>query len=341
MAKFVLRRLMFLPAVLFGVTLLLFGLFHTLSPEMRASLYIKDPRQLDDIDRVIQKYGLKDSFHKQYGRWIKNVTRGDLGYSETAKMPVTQAIRQFFPATIELAVSAFIPIMIIGIWLGTVSAVRRDQWIDHLSRFFSITGYSLPSFVLGLILLMLFYGLFPLFPPERYSMASDPIIHSPGFRELTGMLLIDSLLNLKFSVFFDAMRHLVLPATTLTYISMALIVRITRSSMLEELSKDYVRTARSKGLAESVIIRKHARRNAWIPVITISSILFVGLLRGVIITETVFAFPGVGRWVAQAALQLDIPGVMGVALLTSTLFVLGNLAADVLYAVADPRIRFK
>jgi len=142
-------------------------------------------------------------------------------------------------------------------------------------------------------------------------------------------------------VFFDAVRHLVLPATTLIYISMALLVRITRSSMLEELSKDYVRTARSKGLAENVVIQKHARRNAWIPVITISSILLVGLLRGVIITETVFAFPGIGRWVAQAALQLDIPGVMGVALLTSSLFVLGNLAADVLYAVADPRIRFK
>ena len=122
---------------------------------------------------------------------------------------------------------------------------------------------------------------------------------------------------------------------------MALVVRITRSSMLEELSKDYVRTARSKGLEESVVIRKHALRNAWIPVITVSSILFVGLLRGVIITETVFAFPGIGRWVAQAALQLDIPGVMGVALLTSSLFVLGNLMADILYAVVDPRIRYK
>lgn len=308
---------------------------------MRASLYIKDPRQLDDIERVITKYGLKDSFYKQYGRWIGNVVKGDLGYSETAKMPVTQAIVQFFPATFELAVSAFIPILILGVWLGTLSAVKRDTWIDHFSRFFSITGYSLPSFVLGLLLLMIFYGVFPLFPPERYSMASDPIIHAPGFREFTGMLLLDSLMNARFSVFFDALRHLVLPAATLTFISMALIVRITRSSMLEELSRDYVRTARAKGLPESVVIAKHARRNAWIPVITISSILFVGLLRGVIITETVFAFPGIGRWVAQAALQLDIPGVMGVALLTSSLFVLGNLTADVLYAVADPRIRFK
>lgn len=341
MTKFVLRRLAFLPLVLFGVTLLLFSLFQNLSPEMRASLYIKDPRQLDDIDRVIQKYGLKDPFRVQYGRWLKNVARGDLGYSETAKMPVTTAIVQFFPASIELALSAFIPIMIFGVWLGTISAVKKDKWVDHLSRFFSITGYSLPSFVLGLLLLMIFYGWIPLFPPERLSISYDEIVHNPDFHHLTGILTLDSLLNLEFGVFLDALRHLFLPALTLTFISMALVVRITRSSMLEELSKDYVRTARSKGLEESVVIRKHALRNAWIPVITVSSILFVGLLRGVIITETVFAFPGIGRWVAQAALQLDIPGVMGVALLTSSLFVLGNLMADILYAVVDPRIRYK
>ncbi|TBR19741.1 ABC transporter permease, partial [bacterium] len=134
---------------------------------------------------------------------------------------------------------------------------------------------------------------------------------------------------------------LVLPATTLTYITMALLLRVTRSSMLEELGKDYVRTARAKGLHEADVVNKHARRNAWIPVITIASILFVQLLGGVLITETVFAYPGIGRWVAQAALQLDVPAVMGVALLTSTLFVLGNLSADLLYAVADPRIRYK
>ncbi len=341
MAKFILRRLLFLPVVLFGVTLLLFGLFHTLSPEMRASLYIKDPRQLAHLDQIIEKHGLKDPFHKQYSRWLGRVLSGDLGYSETAKMEVTEAISAFFPATLELATFAFIPILVLGVWLGTRSAVHKDKWIDHLSRFFSITGYSLPSFVLGLVLLMVFYGVFQLFPPDRYSMSTDLILHGGDFTSYTGLLLIDSLVNFEPSVFFDVITHLVLPAASLTYISMALLVRITRSSMLEELSKDYVRTARAKGLAEKIVINRHARQNAWIPVITISSILFVGLLRGVIITETVFAYPGIGRWVAQAALQLDIPGVMGVALLTSTLFVLGNLTADVLYAVVDPRIRYK
>jgi len=330
-----------LPVVLFGVTLLLFGLFQTLSAEMRASLYVKDPRQLSALEDVIRHHGLRDPFHKQYARWIGRVVRGDLGYSETAKMSVTEAIRAFFPATIELSVMAFLPILFLGVWLGTLSAVHRDKWIDHLSRFISITGYSLPSFVLGLVLLMVFYGVLQMFPPGRYSLASDLIIHGGSYTTYTGLILVDSLLNLEFRVFVDGLRHLVLPAASLTYVTMALLVRITRSSMLEELGKDYVRTARAKGLKESTVINKHARRNAWIPVITVASIMFVQLLGGVLITETVFAYPGIGRWVAQAALQLDIPGVMGVALLTSTLFVFGNLIADVMYAVVDPRIRLK
>lgn len=341
MPKFILRRLAFLPIVLLGITVLLFALFHTLSPTMRASLYIKDPRQLDDLDRVIAQYGLMDPFHMQYGRWLKGVLHGDLGYSETAKMEVSDAILSFFPATLELSVFSFIPIMAFGIFLGTLSAVEKDKWLDHLSRFFSITGYSLPSFVLGLVLLMLFYGVLNVFPPDRYSTAYESVIHGPTYHPYTGLMLVDSLLNRQFGVFLDVLRHLVLPAATLTYVSMALLIQITRSSMLEELSKDYVRTARAKGLTEKTVINRHARQNAWIPVITISSMMFVGLLRGVIITETVFAYPGIGRWVAQAALQLDIPAVMGVALMTSTLFVLGNLTADVLYAVVDPRIRYK
>ena len=256
-------------------------------------------------------------------------------------MPVTDAIRAFFPATVELSVLSFIPILVLGVWLGTLSAVYKDRWVDQVSRFVSITGYSLPSFALGLVLLMVFYGVLKMFPPGRYSLESDLVVHGGSFSSYTGFILADSLLNGEWSIFFDAVKHLVLPSATLTYITMALLVRVTRSSMLEELGKDYVRTARAKGLPENVVVNGHARRNAWIPIITIASILFVQLLGGVLITETVFAYPGIGRWVAQAALQLDVPAVMGVALLTSTLFVLGNLTADILYAVVDPRIRFK
>lgn len=339
MLKFIGKRLAMLPIVMAGVTILLFGLLQFLSPEMRAALYVKDPRQLSALESIIQKYHLRDPLPVQYWSWLKQVLRGDLGYSETAKMPVAEAIASFFPATLELTFAAFFPILIIGVWLGTKSAVHKDRFVDHLSRFVAITGYSLPSFVLGLLLLMVFYGQLKVLPPGRYSLDVDLIVHSSEFAHYTGFLLVDSLLNRQLAVFWDVIKHLILPATTLVYISLALLLRITRSSMLEELGKDYVRTARAKGLPEPMVINKHARKNAMIPVVTLSSLLFVGLLGGVVITETVFDYPGIGRWGVTAAQQLDIPGVLGSALLSSTLFVMANMIADMLYALVDPRIR--
>ncbi|MBI4056097.1 MAG: ABC transporter permease [Elusimicrobia bacterium] len=341
MLAFILRRFALLPFVGLGVTILLFGLLQFLTPEMRASLYVKDPRQLSAMEEVIRRYHLRDPFPVQYGVWLKQLLKGDLGYSETAKMPVEKAVKAFFPATLELAVFSFLPILFLGVWLGTQAAVKKDKWLDHLSRFLAITGYSLPSFVLGLLLLMIFYGQLKLLPPGRFSLETDLLIHTDKFQQYTGLLLVDSLLNRNLSVFWDILKHLILPAFTLCYINVALLVRITRSSMLEEINKDYVRTARAKGLEESVVINKHARKNALIPVITLSSLLFVGILGGVVITETVFNYPGIGRWGVTAASQLDVPGVMGFALLYACLFVLGNLGADLLYAYVDPRIRLK
>jgi ABC-type dipeptide/oligopeptide/nickel transport system permease component len=339
MAKFILKRLAFLPLVMFGVTFLLFWALSHLSPEMRASLYIKDPRQLAALESVIEKYGLRKPIPVQYGIWLKQVAGGDLGYSETAKMPVSQAIKAFFPATFELTLCAFLPILVIGVYFGTLSAVYKDKMIDHLTRFVAITGYSLPSFVLGLVLLMVFYGKMQWLPPGRYSLDVDLLVHGETFKHYTGMLSLDALLNGQFAAFVDLVKHMILPAVTLIYISVALLLRITRSSMLEELSKDYVRTARAKGLPNSVVIRKHALKNALIPVVTLSSLLFIGLLGGVVITETVFDFPGIGRWGVVAAVQLDIPGVLGSTLLAALLFVFANLVSDLLYAVVDPRIR--
>ena len=339
MLKFILKRLAFLPFVMFGVTILLFTCLQFLSPEMRAALYVKDPRQLSALESVIQKYRLRDPMPVQYWLWLKQVAHGDLGYSETAKMPVSDAVRAFFPATFELTVAAFFPILIIGVWFGVLSAVHKDKAIDHATRFVAITGYSLPSFVLGLVLLVVFYGKLQMFPPGRYSLEVDLLVHQESFKHYTSILTLDTLLNGEPRACLDVLKHLVLPATTLIYISVALLLRITRSSMLEELSKDYVRTARAKGLPESTVIRKHALRNALIPVVTLSSLLFIGLLGGVVITETVFDFPGIGRWGVNAAVQLDIPGVLGSTLLAATLFVMANLISDLLYAVVDPRIR--
>ena len=339
MAKFILKRLAFLPLVMFGVTALLFASLQFLSPEMRASLYIKDPRQLAALEQVIEKYGLRKPMPVQYGIWLKQVARGDLGYSETAKMPVAEAIRAFLPATFELTLVSFFPIVFLGVLFGTLSAVYKDKWLDHATRFVAITGYSLPSFVLGLLLLMIFYGKLQWFPPGRYALEVDLLVHSGEFHHYTGLLVIDCALNGQWAAFIDVLKHLFLPALTLTYISLALLLRITRSSLLEELGKDYVRTARAKGLPFRTIVRKHALANTWIPVVTLSSLLFIGLLSGVVITETVFDFPGIGRWGVQAAQQLDVPGVLGSALLAATLFVVANLVADILYAVVDPRIR--
>jgi ABC-type dipeptide/oligopeptide/nickel transport system permease component len=339
MLKFVGKRLALLPLVLVGVTGLLFCVLQFLTPEMRASLYIKDPRQMSALESVIEKYGLRKPVYVQYGIWLKQVARGELGYSETARMPVADAVRAFFPATLELTLAAFFPIMLIGVYFGTLSAVYKDRALDQFTRVVAITGYSLPSFVVALLLLMVFYGKLHLFEPGRYNLDVDLLVHGETFKHYTGLLTLDTLLNREGKAFLDVVKHLVLPAATLTFISLALLLRITRSSMLEELGKDYIRTAKAKGLPYSVIVRKHALRNALIPVVTLSSLLFVTLLGGVVITETVFDFPGIGRWGVQAAQQLDIPGVLGSTLLAAGLFVTANLVSDCLYALVDPRIR--
>lgn len=339
MFNYILRRLLLLPVVILGVTFLLFFLTQRLSPEMRASLYIKDPRQMGSMEEVIRKYGLRDSVFKQYGRWIAGVAKGDLGYSHSANMPVSTAIRQYLPATIQLALVTIVLVVFFGVWFGAVSAVKKDRWQDIAARLFSVGGFSLPIFVLGLLLLMLFYGKLGWFPPGGYSISTDVTIHGPSFHMYTGFLLIDSLLNLNFRVFIDVLRHLFLPALTLCIGSFALMVRVMRSSMLEELGKDYVRTARAKGLSEANVVYKQAGKNAVIPVITLASIQFIRLLGGTVIVETIFDYPGIGRFGVLAAQQLDIAGILGFSLMVAVLFVIGNLASDVLYTAVDPRIK--
>jgi ABC-type dipeptide/oligopeptide/nickel transport system permease component len=339
MTAFIVRRLLLLPLVALGVSVLIFLLLQFLTPAMRASLYIHDPKQLGALPEIIQKYHLDQPVYVQYWDWLKQVVRGDLGWSETAREPVADAIRGYFPATLELGLYSFVGILAFGIWLGTTAAVHKDKVIDHLSRFASISGHSLPTFVWALLLLMLFYGHFGWFPPGRLSLEADQFVRSAGFRSYSGLMTVDAVLNGQWWILWDALKHLVLPVGTLTFYLTAVLVRITRSSMLETLRTDYVRTALAKGLAHKVVVDKHARRNALIPVITLGSLLFVGLLSGVVITETVFNYPGIGRWGVGASQQLDIAAVTGFALIFSGLLVIGNLCADVLYAVVDPRIR--
>lgn len=339
MFRYMVRRLCMLPLVVLGVTFLLFLLTQRLSPEMRASLYVKDPRQMGALEEVIRQYGLRDNVFKQYGRWLGQVARGDLGYSPSANMPVSRAIKEYLPATVQLALVTMLLVVFFGVWFGAVSAVHKNKWQDNLARLISVGGFSLPIFVLGLLLLMFFYGKLGWFAPGGYSFQTDMIIHGPSFKTYTGFLLVDALLNGNLRVFGDVLAHLVLPAVTLCIGSFALMVRVMRSSMLEELGKDYVRTARAKGLTETQVIYKHAGKNAIIPVITLAGIQFIRLLGGTVIVETIFDYPGIGRFGVMAAQQLDIAGILGFSLMVAVLFVAGNLLADILYTAVDPRIR--
>lgn len=337
---YILRRLVLLIPVLFGVTVLVFAITQLFSPVERASLYVQDPRQLANVTEIIAKYGLDQPVWIQYGNWMNQVFHGNLGWSKVVSMPVLDALLSFLPATVELALFA-VPLTIIGgIFLGSKAAARKDRAVDHASRFGAIVGWSLPTFWLGLMLLMVFYGYFSgLLPPERLSTEMNILVHSESFNQYTGIHVIDAILNANIHVLLDSLRHLVLPVITITVVNLAFIMRLMRSSMLGELGKGYILTARAKGLAENTVINKHARRNALIPVLTVSGYLFASIVSGVVITETIFNYKGLGWWAWQSAVHLDMPSVLGFALFSGILFVLTNLVVDLLYARIDPRVR--
>jgi ABC-type dipeptide/oligopeptide/nickel transport system permease component len=338
--SYIIRRLLLLIPVLFGVTLFIFGITMLFSPVERASLYVTDPKQLTDLPAIIQMYGLDKPFFVQYGTWITQVFHGNLGWSEAGSMPVSEAIWHSLPATVELAMFAAPLIILLGIFFGTKAASHKDKPLDHSTRLVAILGWSLPTFWLGLILLMVFYGYFRGFLlPGRLSTEMEIVVDSAAFTRYTHINTIDAILNLNGRVLLDALRHLVLPVITLSVTHVAFIMRLMRSSMLESLGKGYVLTARAKGLEERIVVNKHARRNALIPVITVSGYLFAGLASGAVITETIFSYKGIGWWAWQSAVRLDIPSVLGFALFTAVLFVLINLVVDILYTRVDPRVR--
>jgi dipeptide transport system permease protein len=337
---YVIRRVILLIPVLLGVTMFIFGITMLFSPQQRATLYVNNIRQLSNLDVIVHRYGLDRPFFVQYGTWLGQVLRGNLGWSRAVSMPVGEAIPRLLPATLELAIFAVPVIVLAGIFFGTRAATHKDKPLDHGTRVVAILGWSLPSFWLGLVLLMIFYGYFRgLLPPLRLSTEIDILVDSAGFIRYTHINTIDAILNLNGRVLLDALRHLVLPVATLSVINMAFIMRLMRSSMLEALGKGYILTARAKGLAERVVVNKHARRNALIPVITVSGYLFAGLASGAVITETIFSFKGLGWWAWQSALRIDIPSVLGFAMFTALVFVLINLVVDILYTRVDPRVR--
>jgi peptide/nickel transport system permease protein len=344
MLTYIARRLLLLPLVVFGVTLMIFLMMQFISPYKRLALYVNENvmarvTTTEQWDALLTKYGLDQPVWVQYASWLNALFHGKLGYSPSAQMEVSAALMKFLPATAELALLAMLPIILLAVRLGVFSAVHQNSLADHATRIVAITGWSIPTFVLGLTLLLIFYGILGIFPPHRLSAWTIPIMRSSSFVQYTGMNTIDAILNGNWRILWDALRHLVLPVVTLSYISWALILRVTRSSMLETLRQDYIVTARAKGLHERVVIHKHAKRNAMIPVVTLAGMTIAGLMGGVVITETIFNYPGLGRFAARAAQTLDVPAILGFAIFNGILMVVANLVVDVLYAFLDPRIR--
>ena len=281
-----------------------------------------------------RRYGFDQPVHLQYLYFMRNLFRGDLGESITTRRPVMTDLQQFIPGTIELALAAMGFAVVFGLPLGILGALRHDRWPDHLARFIALIGTSVPVFWLGLLMLYVFFYKLQWLPgPGRLDTGM------PVPDRITGMITVDAALRGQWDVFRSSVLHLILPAIVLGSFALGILARMLRSSLLAALGDDYVRTARAKGLNEGRVVTGHALRNALIPTITVLGLTFAGLLAGAVLTETIFSWPGVGRYSVQAALKLDYPSLLGVTLFVAAAYVLVNFVVDVVYGILDPRIR--
>ncbi|GIH09017.1 peptide ABC transporter permease [Rhizocola hellebori] len=334
MMRFIVRRLLQLIPTLLGLSILLFLWLHRLpgGPETA----ILGERATPASRAAIRKsMGLDDPLIVQYGRFLKQLLRGDLGNSLNEKRPVLDLFLERFPGTIELTVTAMIIAIGLGIPLGYLAAKRRATWLDHLSVGASLAAVCTPIFFLGYLIKALFavnLGWFPTFGRQDTTIDATRV---------TGFYVLDGIMTQEWDAALDAMHHLVLPGLTLASVPLAIIVRMTRASVLEVLGEDYVRTAEAKGLTERRIRGRHVLRNAMLPVVTVIGLLTGGLLSGAVLTETVFAFTGIGQFAAQAIDNRDYPVMMGFILIIAVVYVLVNLIVDISYSLIDPRVRVR
>ena len=334
--RYIIRRLALLVPMLVGITLLTFAVSHFVpSDPVATGLGERASSDPEIVAAFRARWGLDEPLPTQYLRYLAGLLHGDLGVSISSHRAVTDDLRQYLPATIELATAAMLISVAIGIPLGVMAAVRREGILDRAIRVISLAGASVPVFWLALLAMLLFYSRLGWVPaPGRLDAAMTP---PPT---VTGFYTIDSLLAGEGDRFANALHHLALPACTLAIYQLAYIVRVTRSSMVEAIGQDYVRTARAKGLRERVVVSRHAFRNALIPVVIYLGLGFGGLLSGTVITETIFSWPGVGRYAFQASSTLDFPAIMSVTVVIAVMYVLVNLIVDVGQVLIDPRIRF-
>lgn len=333
MLRFLLRRLGLVIPTFLGVTVLAFVLIHLIPGDPVEILVGErgiDPQRHAELRAQM---GLDRPLIVQYFSYIGGVLQGDLGKSIITKEPVLHEFFTLFPATIELSLCAMLFAVIVGLPAGVLAAVRRGSIFDHTVMATSLTGYSMPIFWWGL-LLILFFSVHLGWTPVSGRISALYWVDAH-----TGFMLIDSLLSDESGAFLSAVRHLILPSIVLGTIPLAVIARMTRSSMLEVLREDYIRTARAKGLSPTRVIMVHALRNALIPVVTVIGLQVGVLLAGAILTETIFAWPGVGKWLVESIHRRDYPAVQGGILLIATIVILVNLTVDLLYGIINPRIR--
>ncbi len=346
MVQFIVRRLLVLPVIVLLVTLILFFLLYQLPPERRAEVYLPSMRpttSAEERERIIantiEHYRLDEPFATQYVTWVRNLLAGEWGYSPSWDEPVLQGLLRRAPASAELAIAATIPSIALAITLGSVAARYRGRSQDQVIQTAAFVGWAFPSFVFGLMLMNVLYAWLRWFPPGRLSVWASPIVAGEGFRSYTGMVTVDALLNGDLNIFWDASRHLVLPAVTLAVAIWSLLTRVMRSSLLDTLGQDYITTARAKGVTERDVVNVHARRNAILPMISMGGVIVSLLITGVVIVEVLFSYQGLGAAAISAIMNADIPAVVGFVLFTSLVTVMSSLVADVMYAFVDPRVR--
>ena len=333
MYKYVIKRVLMVIPVMIGVSIIVFALMRVFSPDP-APIVLGQHATQESIVAWRHSNGLDAPVVTQYLTYVKGALHGDLGVSYYTKTPVASEIGARFPATIELAVAAIIFATVVGIFLGVIAAVKKNSVFDAASTVFALIGVSIPIFWLGILLIMFFAAFLHVFPSGgRINVLLEPT-------HVTGFYMIDSIIQGNWEAFRDALMHIVLPALALGMYSMAIITRMTRSTMLDTLGQDYIRTARAKGISETKVIGKHALRNSLIPVTTVVGLQFGALLGGALLTESVFSWPGIGKFTVDCILKSDFPVVQGIVLLVAVIFVTINLVADLMYAFLDPRIKY-
>lgn len=348
---FILRRVLLAIPVIFGVLTITWFLSYVVGNPL--AMYITERTPAAAIPGIIRMHGLDQPLVIQYFVYLRGLLTGDWGlsYSTGGDLPVLTVIARKFPATIELAIAAMAFAIVLGIPLGILSATKKDKPIDHFTRVFSLAGVSMPIFWFALMLKYIFFYQFsihglPYLPSgERIDneLWKSVLQNGVGYdftTSITGFVLIDSLLFGSPLLFWNAILHLVMPGFCLGYLTLAVVTRMMRSSMLEVMKEDYITLARSKGLTERIVIYRHALRNALIPTVTVIGLAFGGLMSGAVLTETIFNWPGLGRWATQAILQSDMAAINGFTLLVALVFVSANLIVDLAYGALDPRIRF-